>query len=294
MRWGGLGLALLVGVAGCALSAAGQVAGAAAAGTVDGAAYVPTMTFDVASVRPVKVANLSSISIGGGWIDPHTSMLRLQNSPLNNLLYIAYGIHTYEMVGLPDWPWPTLFTIEAKSDTDADEKLVKLSDKDAMAEKRHMLQALLADRFSLRSHWETREGPIYNLVVSKAGRLEGAKGATAEQLKNWGDGDIPQLIQQGNGRGGELVGHACPMPYLVKTLADQFNRPITDKTGRTGKYDFSLKYGTIRVSDGRPDESDPTPSLEDAIQDQIGLKLESAKGPIQVLVIDHIEKPSEN
>ena len=293
MRKGGLGLALMVGV--CALSAAGQVAGTVVTGTGADAAYVPTMTFDVASVRQVKVTG-GSFVMGGGWINPHSSMLQSQHSQIETLISLAYSIHRYQIAGLPDWPWPTMFDVEAKSDTEADAKLAKLNDKDARAEKEHMLQALLADRFKLRSHWETREGPTYNLVVSKAGRLEGSKSVplTAEEQKNFGGGGIPTFFGRGDGSGQDFIGHACPMPVLVGVLADQFNRPVTDKTGRTGNYDFFLKYGNVRVSDPKRDENDPTPSLEDAIQDQIGLRLESAKGPIRVLVIDHIEMPSEN
>jgi uncharacterized protein (TIGR03435 family) len=84
------------------------------------------------------------------------------------------------------------------------------------------------------------------------------------------------------------------MNDLAETLARQFSRPVVDKTGLKGKYDFTLHYHDARLSDRSADDQDPTPPLDMAIQDQLGLKLEPAKGPIQLLVIDHIEKPSEN
>jgi uncharacterized protein (TIGR03435 family) len=111
----------------------------------------------------------------------------------------------------------------------------------------------------------------------------------------WGDRPIPPLYQRGDSRVGfDFVAYGCSMNNLTETLAQQFSRPVVDKTGLKAKYDFTLHYHDTRLSDRSADDQDPTPPLDMAIQDQLGLKLEPGKGPIQLLVIDHIEKPSEN
>lgn len=258
-------------------------------------AYVPTMTFDVASVREAKEAD--SYMVMGG-LAPHTSALRLENNDLSNLLIQAYGVRRYQIAGLPEWPYPAMFTIVAKSDHAADEKLAKLSDEDALLEKQHMLQALLAERFKLKAHWEMRQGPTYDLIVSKTGRLQlhQAKGAppSAEDLKFWGDTPIPTLYQRNDGRGYDFIAHGASMAQIVEMLDGQLGRPVTDKTGLTGKYDFVLKYYGRTKQDRAVDDMDPMLPIDEAIEAELGLKVVPAKGAIQVLVIDHVEKPSEN
>jgi len=259
------------------------------------AAYVPTMTFDVASVR--EADKVDSYTVTGN-LDPHTSAIRLQNFDMSNLLNVAYGIDWYNMVGVPEWPYPAMFTIVAKSDTAADERLAKLSDREAVLEKQHMLQALLAERFKLKAHWETRQGPVYDLVVAKPGRLRlhEAKGAppSAEETKAWGDHAVPALYQRNDGRGYDFVGRGASMSDIVVMLSGQLGHPVKDKTGLTARYDFVLKYYGRTKQDRQVDDMDPTLPIDEAIEAELGLKVVPAKGAIQVLVIDHVEKPSEN
>ncbi len=251
------------------------------------------MTFDVASVRETQPADSYTVS---GNLQIHLSTLRIQNFDMRNLLVLAYGIETYQMLGMPKWDFPAMFTITAKSDSAADEKLARLSDEDARLEKQHMLQALLADRFQMKSHWETRQLPAYNLVVAKPGRLQRSTGAPpdAAELKVWGEHPIPPLYQRNDGAGYDYVAHGATMINIVAMIRTQLNRPVTDKTGLSGKYDFVLRYRGATEQDEDPASTDPTPPLDQAIQNVLGLKLEQTKGPVQVLVIDHIEKPSEN
>jgi len=281
---------------GCVVSAVGQTA-APAASPAGAKAYVPTMTFDVASVRENKDADLrAGITMSGQFV-PHTTNLRLINWRIESILSAAYGVDEWQVVGAPKWPFPTVFVIEAKGDGDADAKMAALPVDEQRMEQQHMLQALLADRFKLKTHWETKEGDVYNLVVAKGGPKLGAEGSTspsAEELKNFGDRPVLPLYQKNDGRGYDLIGHACPMSYLVGMLTGQFGRPVVDKTELTGKYDFVVKYKDRWDRDRRADDMDPTPPLDRALQDELGLKLEPAKGPVKVLVIDHVEKPSEN
>jgi uncharacterized protein (TIGR03435 family) len=256
-------------------------------------AYVPTLMFDVASIR--QSAEADSYMVSGSFSN-HSSSFRATNFDTMNLLVLAFGVRRDQVLGMPDWR--AMFNIQAKSDSAADERLAKLSKDQERLEQQHMMQVLLADRFRLKVHWETREGPTYNLVVSKNGpRMGEAKGEppSPEEIKIWGDKPIPHLYQQGDSRVGyDFIAHGCSMDDIAHMLAGQFGHPVSDKTGLTGKYDFTLRYHGTRLSDRNAEDTDPVPPLDTAIQDQLGLKLQPAKGPVQFLVIDHIEKPSEN
>ncbi|MDW5267022.1 MULTISPECIES: TIGR03435 family protein [Acidobacteriaceae] len=256
-------------------------------------AYVPTLTFDVASIRQSPAADSYMVS---GSFAPHSSSLRVTDFDAMNLLSMAYGVRWDQISGMPNWS--AMFNIQAKSDSAADERLAKLSKAQERLEQQHMMQALLADRFKLKAHWETREGPAYDLVLSKNGsKMQEAKGEppSAEERKAWGDYPIPPLYQRGDSRVGfDYVAHGCSMNDIVQQLAAQFGHPVVDKTGLTGKYDFTLRYHGTRLSDRKADDMDPIQPLDIAIQEQLGLKLKPTKGSVQMLVIDHIEKPSEN
>jgi len=256
-------------------------------------AYVPTLTFDVASIRESPPAD--SYMVGGGF-SPHSSSFQVMNFDMENLLAEAYGIRRDQISGMPDWR--AMFNVQAKSESAADERLAGLSKAQEKLEQQHMLQALLADRFKLKAHWETREGPAYDLLVSKSGpKMQEAKSEprTAEDVKMWGDKPIPPLYQRGGSQVAfEFVAHGCSMSDITDMLAVQFGHPVLDKTGLTGKYDFILRYLDARITDRKADDLSPVPTLDTAIQDQLGLKLKPTKAPEKFLVIDHIEKPSKN
>jgi uncharacterized protein (TIGR03435 family) len=256
-------------------------------------AYTPTMTFEVASIHQSPPAD--SYLVGGSF-SAHSSAFRATNFEVADLLAVAYDVRRDEIQGLPDWR--AMFTVQAKSDSAVDKRLAQLTKDQEEMEQQHMVQALLADRFKLKIHWETQQGPTYDLVVGKKGpKMQPAKGdpPSAEEVKEWGDRPIPPLYQRGGSRDGfEFVARACSMTDLAETLAGQFSRPVVDRTGLKGKYDFTLHYLDAHLSDRSADDQNPTPTLDMAIQDQLGLKLSPAKGPIKLLVIDHIEKPSEN
>lgn len=276
-----------------AIPAAGQGGTGAAASSSADAAYVPTMTFEVASVRQSEVSNSYTVS---GFFTQHTGTFRVTNWSIENLISIAYGLNGFgQLSGVPDSFHLAKFNIQAKAGDEADEKLAKLPREQQWLEQRHMIEVLLAERFHMKAHWETKEGDIYNLVSKGRAKLRETNGAPPSD----DDGHpVPPLYQRnGSVNGYDYVGHACPMDALVEALTAQFGRPVADKTGLTGKYDFVLSYHRIRESEGDTDaNSDPhiAPPLEIAVQDQLGLKLEPAKGPVTKLVIDHLEKPTEN
>ena len=261
------------------------------------APYVATMTFDVASVRENKNVDMNTGITMSGQFVPHTTMLRVINWRIENLISYAYGVDEYQIVGAPKWPWPTVFVIEAKGDSEADAKVAALTKEQQWAEQQHMFQALLEERFKLKTHWETKEGDVYNLVVAKGGPKLGAEGSmtpSADELKIFGNRPVPALRQKNDGQGYDFIAHGCSMGQWVGMLTAQFGRPVIDKTGLTGKYDFVLKYKGRWDRDREADDLDPTTPMDRALQEELGLKVEAAKGPAKVLVIDHIDKPSEN
>jgi uncharacterized protein (TIGR03435 family) len=256
------------------------------------------MTFDVASVRQSPPYDpVRGVRVSGGFQPPNSSNLRLENNDVPNLLSWAYGTNYSEVQGVPkDLQFGVFFSIDAKSDATADEKLAALPKEELRAEQQHMLQVFLAERFKLKAHWETRQGVTYDLVVSKPGRLQ-STGAppSPEELKRFGNRPIPPLYQKGSSMSGfEYIAHGASTTDIAGTLALQFGHPVTDRTQLRGKYDFDLKYYETRIEDRKESEANPWPPLETAIQDQLGLRLVKTTGPNRVFIVDHIEKPSEN
>ena len=155
-----------------------------------------------------------------------------------------------------------------------------------------MFQQLLAERFKLAVHWETRELPVYAMVVAKKGpRLDPTKELDGHSGTSSNNGEL-------TARGVTLAQMA---DVLTQELSRELGRVVIDKTGIQGRYDCALKWrpdtGEARRNDGTDGSVAPTdsgPSIFTAIQEQLGLKLESTKGPVQVLVIDRVEMPSEN
>ena len=275
----------------------GQSAATATSPSTKEAPYAPTMTFDVASVRENKNADIQAGITMSGQFLPDTTMLRVINWRIDSLVSYAYGVDESQISGVPKWPSPTVFVIEAKGDSEADARMAKLTREQQRAEQQHMLQALLEDRFKLKTHWETKEGDIYNLVVAKGGPKLGSEGSlppSADDKKLFGNRPIPPLRQVNDGQGYDFIGYRCSLGQLVAILTSQFGRPVTDKTGLTGKYDFVLKYKGRWDRDRDADDPDPTPPMDRALQDELGLKVLPAKGATKVLIIDHVEKPSEN
>ena len=261
------------------------------------ASYVPTMTFDAASVRENKDIDPRVGFTMSGQFVTHTTVLRVINWRIENLISYAYGIDESQIEGAPKWPWPTVFVIEAKGDSEENAKIAALTEEQQSAEQQHMLQTLLEDRFNLKTHWETKEADVYHLVVAKGGPKLSAQGLmplSADELKNFGDHPAPPLYQKNDGHGYDFIAHGCSMDQLVDMLMSQFGRPVIDKTKLTGKYDFVLKYKGRWDQDRPADDMDPMPPMDRALTEQLGLKVEAAKGPKKVLVIDHIDKPSPN
>jgi uncharacterized protein (TIGR03435 family) len=211
------------------------------------------------------------------------------NVPIHSLLLQAYRLHEGEIFGEPAWANSDVFDIEAKvagSDVAAFSKL----DSDQL---QAMLRQILTERLQLVAHRETRELPVYTMSVAKGG----------PKLKESAiDPSVPASARRGGGirmSMGMISANECTIPYFLSMLSRQLGRTIIDRTGLTGNYDFTLRWSPdngASTASNSPGGSqlDSLPSIFTALQEQLGLKLESAKAPASVLVIDHLDRPTQN
>ena len=238
----------------------------------------PLPEFTVAAIKLNKIAGtVNGISSGYSFTP---SGFNATNMTLQALIRQAYGIEDNQIAGAPPWLTSNRYDIEAKVDA-SDTPALKTLNRE---QRNQMLQPLLQDRFKLKFHYETRELPIYTLVVMKTGSKmkEIQPTITPEGVKN------PGGASWGNN---QIKSSGIAIDQLAHILTQTLERTVVNKTDLSGNYDFTLKW-TPDDSQSQTDTSGP--SIFTAIQEELGLKLEAGKGPIQVLVIDHIEGPSEN
>jgi uncharacterized protein (TIGR03435 family) len=251
--------------------------------------YVPTLTFDVASVRESAPNQGNGVRVGV-ISPPHSCKFTATNFPAKGLLQAAYGFGT-PVVGGPDWLNEHYFTVEAKCDHSVDDQLAKLTDDQATLEKRHMLQALLADRFRLKGHTEIKETSVYSLTIAKGGSKLHEVKVDADDPNHTTPANSGVDVQaHGGAQGLEFVVKDASMKAIAGMITSQIETPVVDHTGLTGYYDFTLQFGrpwSATNPDGWPD-------MVTAAREQLGLKLESVKAPIDVFVIDHMEMPTQN
>lgn len=236
--------------------------------------------------------------------------LKATNVPRRMLIRMAYGVADDQISAAPAWVNANKYDLEAKADGSPTEALPKLGPGERKLVNQRMLQALLAQRFGLILR-VTKELPIYALVVAERGRkLHVAKpGDTyADDLKAAeGHGGGPGTISTREMPGGrELLGQGISGASLAQTLTQELGRSVVAKTGLTGIYDVELQWSRDENPGPMlkgPEARQPAParfsdsseaSLFAAIQEQLGLKLDSEKGPVEILVMNHAEKPSEN
>jgi len=301
---------------------AGQQSGNSAAQ----AQAAPPTSFEVASIKPVAAENgVFRISMSTSPGGRYTAM----RATASILIQQAYDVKDYQITNGPGWLTSQRYDIVAKADTpNIDREMLKV-----------LLQSLLAERFQLQLHRETKELPIYALVVGKNGHKlrpsenqpaapkeaspgdpskpgqAGVGGAVAGRGMAAGAGAVGGGAASG-GRGGsqirigrgQLNAQMVPVSSIAAMLSQQLGRPVVDRTEIKGNFDFELQwtpdetqrgmgFGGIErpVGDSPLPSGDPAgPSIFTAVQDQLGLRLEATKGPVESLVIDRIEKASGN
>jgi uncharacterized protein (TIGR03435 family) len=239
--------------------------------------------FEVASIKPNKseAARTSMMPYPEG-------RLTVENNTLKQLIRSAFGLKDLQLTGGPNWLDADRYDIVAKAEGPAS--------RDQLMQ---MLQALLADRFKLTFHVETKQLPVFNLVVAKQGQL-------GPNITTHIAGTGPPRLFPILGPAGHMDGSDATMQHLAASLSGTTgDRLVLDKTGLTASYDFTLVWTPERqiLPPGVPTdvlEKAPNrppadgPSLATALQEELGLKLESGRGPVEIMVIDHAEKPSEN
>jgi bla regulator protein BlaR1 len=232
-----------------------------------------TPKFEVASIKPS---------------DPGVKGFRVQTAPGGRfmasgvtakfLIQQAFGVREFQILGGPGWLDTAKFDVTAKAEDGTE------NDRSGNSLR---MRNLLAERFQLKFSRETREMPIYHLVVAKNG----------SKLKESTVGDDGRNMRMGRGK---IVVQGGGMPMLAVQLSQNLERTVLDKTGLTAGYDFTLEWAPGEQPLGPKDGDAPAsnestgPTLFTALQEQLGLKLESTKGPVEVLVIERVEKPTEN
>ncbi|MGA8731295.1 MAG: M56 and DUF3738 domain-containing protein [Terracidiphilus sp.] len=250
--------------------------------------------FDVASIKPFKSGQMRVM------MHFKPDGITMEGVTPQLMLTQAFNVEDDRILGAPSWAKSDRFDIEAKVAPEDASKLDKLKREQRM----EMLQPLLQDRFSLKFHHETREMPIYVLELSKGGSK--LKPAEAEGADSNGGRSMPRVMMSP----GNLEAKGAQVDMLAHALSAQLGRTIIDKTGLTGNFDYTLHFtpenmpprmgpgpgpdGGHPGADAPPTPDTTGPDIFTAVQEQLGLKLVPEKGPVDVIVIDHIDKPSEN
>jgi uncharacterized protein (TIGR03435 family) len=234
-------------------------------------------SFEVASVKP---------SDGHFGIDMKTYPNRLSSTcNAHELIVAAYSMERWQVIGGPAWLSTDLFEVDAKTSEDLsrDTDRVLALGRPAPRRMMLMLQTLLAERFNLKVHRETREDNVFTLVVAKGGPKLQAPKDTSRSYIGYGRTGTPQAMAITY----TMQGVNAPMAQLAHSLEGNMHRPVSDQTGLQGNYDFRLEYGDDSTTGDAP-------ALSTALEDTAGLKLNTGKGPVEYLVVDHVDKPSPN
>jgi bla regulator protein BlaR1 len=231
--------------------------------------------FDVASVKPSNPnsANGTLVNAPGG-------RLHVVNATIKDLIETAYDVRSFQIMGGPKWADASKYDVDAIPGT-----LPQGAAAIGWTDVRLEVQSLLKDRFQLQLHRETRSGPVYSLVIAKGGIKSGALSATGSPQKGINAGQ------------GTILGESASITQLAYKLSRLLQRPIVNNTGLEGNYDFKLEWTPDLEPSapvGQPRDASGGPSIFTALQEQLGLRLEAGKGPVDVLIIDHVDKPSKN
>ena len=248
--------------------------------------------FEVAAIKPSAETRFMSLR-------PQPGRLTA-NAPVRLMIQNAYGLQPFQIIGGPRWIETDYYDIDAKAEGSANRAQVLL-----------MLQSLLEDRFQLKAKQETRELPVYALLPARGGlKLTTREGSCVSREPNVPPSPpLPGTLPCGSGvismtpAGGRFAGGKVSMSEFTRVLANMLGRRIIDQTGFTGTFDFKLDFtpdastsglpGNRGGADAVPADVAP-PSIFTSLQETLGLRLESTKGPVEVLVIDSVQRPTAN
>jgi uncharacterized protein (TIGR03435 family) len=241
-----------------------------------------SLTFEVASIKLNK-SDSGQVGFGFG---SKGNRFTASNVPLKLLVRYAYGVNDEQILAAPAWLSSEHYDIEAEVDEKDAGWLHKLSPEQQML----LLKPLLEDRFKLQVHRETKLLPTYELVIARNGPKvkQASPGDTYRNGIKSPDGTTGAgRLSLTMGQSDQAIFQGLPTARLAEFLSKQLGSHVVDKTGLAGNYDFTLRWA--------PEEHpEAGPSIFTAVQEQLGLRLESAKRPVECLVIDHVERPSPN
>jgi len=224
--------------------------------------------FEVASIRP----DTAGPSAGTSFNVFEGGRLRITNEPVKLLIRAAFQLQDAQIAGGPAWLDTDRYDIEAK--TGRPERI-------GPAQMAPLLRSLLTDRFNLKFHREMRELTVAALVLDKNPKSAGKLKAKAED-------EVSAMNTHGGSNKSQLVATATTMEALAGYVGNRLGRIVVDKTGLSESYDFTLEWAPEAAADS------PVPPLVTALREQLGLRLESQKSLVEVLVIDSLQRPSEN
>lgn len=238
--------------------------------------------FEVATIK----LNVTGARSGG--VRPRPGRLIISNMTVKGMVAFVYKVRDFQISGGPDWVNSSHYDIEAIAEGNPNQDQFK-----------RMLQTLLQDRFKLVLHHDSKELPIYELTVAKGGlKLQLLKEGDcivydAAHPPKPGQRSSDGCDNLSNGRG-SFDATSATMAQVAMMFSFQVGRTVVDKTGIEGKFPVHLKFAPVDGETGAPPAADAGPSIFTAVQEQLGLRLDAAKGPVDVLVIDHVDRPSEN
>jgi uncharacterized protein (TIGR03435 family) len=243
----------------------------------------PLPTYDVVSIHPNK-----SLS-GSSRMSTNPGILTFTNVTIKQMLSYAYGIREGLIEGLPGWAESAHFDVSAKV-VDPDMQALKAMTGE---QRSAMIVPMLADRFGAIVHTQTKTLPVYEMVLVKGGprfkEYVPPAGEAPTRGPNLGAGSI-------NTNGFNMTATGIPMASLAEALARQVDKTVIDKTGLSAKYNLELKFtpNNARMNGAPLEPTDEAPNIFTALQEQLGLRLVAAKGPVITLVVDQIKQPTEN
>lgn len=257
-------------------------------------------TFEVDTVKPSSRDLGSSFHTHIWWDD---NSYRTQNTTLRDLIRNAFNAtSSAQLTGGPDALLDSRFDLSAKIGDDDFARLNKLSDDDRNRAVHLMLQALLEERFGLKTHVETRELPVFDLVVDKGGSklqpvadpVPAAAGETPGSAVASKPGrNVSASVSRNHGTLKVTDAGLDALTGMLSHQTELDGRMVIDKTGLTGKYNFALEWSPQRLNPAADSDSDG-PSLFAALREQLGLRLEAARGEVEIVVVDAVSSPTPN
>lgn len=244
---------------------------------------------DIVSIKPYKDDPTATVHRMG--MQELSDGFALRGAPFTVFIGQAYRTEHFKISGAPDWLNQERYDVDAKMDSEVADAFQKLGPDDQKLARQHMLRVILRDYLKLTFHMEKTEVPIYELVIAKNG----------PRLKPPADPNTPGRGVRVAGVNGAMTYDAknAPITAILNQLSFTVGRPIFDKTGLTGTYDIALRFTPERPGSAMPSADiaaapEEAPPIMIALEEQLGLKLVPAKGPMDAIVIDHAERPAVN